>query len=141
MTGLTTNGLSKSERIVSRKLIEGLFTSGRGHSLTAFPLRAVYMVRDRRAEAGTQCEPPVTLLLSVPKRRFKHAVDRNRVKRQLREAFRKNKPLLAARVPEGQSVAMAFIWQADKHFPSAEVNQRVVSMLQRIAQKLPPQNP
>ena len=138
MTGLTTNGLSKSERIVSRKLIERLFTSGRGHSLTAFPLRAVYMVRDRRAEAGTQCEPPVTLLLSVPKRKFKHAVDRNRVKRQLREAYRHNKHLLASTVPEGLQVALAFVWLSDRHFASVDVEHRVCSLLNRIASALIP---
>ena len=136
---MKANGFTKSERIVSQKLIDSLFTSGQSHSLAAFPLRAVYALRQQ--PSLPPAEATVQLLLSVPKRRFKHAVDRNRVKRQLRAAFRKNKPLLAARVPEGQSVAMAFIWQADKHFPSAEVDQRVVSLLQRIAQKLPPQNP
>ncbi|MBR2235800.1 MAG: ribonuclease P protein component [Prevotella sp.] len=138
MTGLTTKGLSKSERIVSRKLIEGLFTSGRGHSLTAFPLRAVYMVLDRLAEAGTQCEPPVTLLLSVPKRKFKHAVDRNRVKRQLREAYRTHKHLLTAAVPEGHQVALALVWLSDRHFASADVEHRVCSLLTRIASALNP---
>lgn len=119
----------KSERIVSKKLIDELFTSGRGHSLTAFPLRAVFIVRDGRPEA----EPPVALLLSVPKRKFKHAVDRNHVKRQLREAFRNNKQLLASSVPAGKQVALAFVWLSDRHFPTAEVEHRVCSLLRRIA--------
>lgn len=128
-------GFSKLERIVSQKLIDELFTSGQSHSLTAFPLRAVYLLGAaiplpcRVGAAPAQLQ----LLLSVPKRRFKHAVDRNRVKRQLREAFRKNKQLLTDAVPDGQAVALAFIWMSDRHAPSADVEQRVVSLLKRIA--------
>ena len=113
----------KQERIVSQKLIDELFTSGQSHSLTAFPLRAVFL------PGAAQLQ----LLLSVPKRRFKHAVDRNRVKRQLREAFRKNKQLLADVLPDGQAVALAFIWMSDRHASSAVVEQRVASILKRIA--------
>ena len=90
---MKVNGFPKQERIVSQKQIEELFTSGQSHSLTAFPLRAVFLNQDEN-ENEDEKQNAVKLLLSVPKRRFKHAVDRNRVKRQLREAFRKNKKLL-----------------------------------------------
>ena len=125
---MKNKGFRKQERIVSQKLIEELFTSGQSHSLTAFPLRAVFLNED-----GKQNENAVKLLLSVPKRRFKHAVDRNRVKRQLREAFRKNKHLLTDIIPEGQSLALAFVWMSDRHMLSADVEQRVVTLLKRIA--------
>ena len=72
------------------------------------------------------------LLLSVPKKRFKHAVDRNRVKRQLREAYRHHKHLL-----DGKHMAVAFVWLTDAHFPSSVVEQRVKSLLTRIAEKHP----
>ena len=127
-------GFSKLERIVSQKLIDELFTSGQSHSLTAFPLRAVYLFR----ESPCQSVANIQLLISVPKRRFKHAVDRNRVKRQLREAFRLNKPLLSEALPEGQRVALAFIWLSDQHLSTDRVAHSVVNLLQRIAQKLPP---
>ena len=126
---------SKQERIVSQKLIDELFTSGQSHSLTAFPLRAVYFVRDGQGQSLASA-PAVQLLLSVPKRRFKHAVDRNRVKRQLREAYRKNKQLLTGSVPSGQLLALAFVWQTDRHLPSVEVEKRVASLLKRIAATL-----
>ena len=122
---------TKSERIVSQKLIDELFSGNGSHSLAAFPLRAVYMLRPVAA-----AEPPVQLLISVPKRRFKHAVDRNRVKRQLREAFRLSKQLLADHVPAGQQVALAFIWLSDQHQPSAAIAHRVQSLLKRIASHL-----
>ena len=144
---LKVNGFPKQERIVSQKLIEELFTSGQSHSLTAFPLRAVFLNENgnynededenkKRNENGKQNENAVKLLLSVPKRRFKHAVDRNRVKRQLREAFRKHKHLLADVIPDGQSLALAFVWMSDRHMLSADVEQRVVTLLKRIGQTI-----
>ena len=131
------NGFPKQERIVSQKLIDELFTSGQSLSLTAFPLRAVFLNGNENGNNnGNGNGNAVKLLLSVPKRRFKHAVDRNWVKRQLREAFRKNKSLLASAVADGQSLALAFVWMSDKHIPTAVVEQRVVTLLNRIAQKL-----
>ena len=121
-------GFPKQERIVSQKLIDELFTSGQSHSLTAFPLRAVYLVRENTCQSTA-----IQLLLSVPKRHFKHAVDRNRVKRQLREAFRKNKEVLAETIAEGQGVALAFVWMSDKHASIVVVEKLVVNLLRRIA--------
>lgn len=79
--------LSKVERLNSRILIERLFTGG-SKSLPAFPLRIVYM------PVEGENLPAATILISVPKKRFKRAVKRNRVKRQIREAYRKNKHIL-----------------------------------------------
>jgi ribonuclease P protein component len=81
-------------------------------------------------------DTPVQLLISVPKKRFKHAVDRNRVKRQIREAFRQHKDLLWQVVPEEQRLLLAFIWLSDEHRPSKEVTQRVVGLMERISEKL-----
>lgn len=117
----------KQERIVSQKLIDQLFGGSGSRSLSVFPLRVVYMKRDI-----PNAETPTQILVSVPKRHLHHAVDRNRVKRQLREAYRHQKDLL----PEDQSLALAFIWQTDRCLPSAEVDSRMKSLLERIARKL-----
>jgi ribonuclease P protein component len=80
-------------------------------------------------------DAPVQLLISVPKKRFKHAVDRNRVKRQIREAYRLHKTILCDAVPADRQLLLAFIWLSDEHVASAEVENRVVRLMQRIAER------
>ena len=135
--------LGKEERITSRKLIDMLFNGGQSRSMVAFPLRLVYMEKEREGAC-----PPAQLLVSVPKRCFKRAVKRNRVKRQIREAYRHHKHILWEAVEmKGEirstndakrktSVALAFIWLDDKLYDSAEVEQRVKALLERLAEKL-----
>jgi len=108
----------KEERMVSRALIETLFSGSR--SMMAFPVRMVFMTQERTVGAE-----PLQLLISVPKKFFKHAVDRNRVKRQLREAFRHHKQQL-----------YAFVWLSKQHQPSVKVDERVRGLLQRLVEKL-----
>ena len=120
----------KRERMVSNLLIEALFDSGRSRSVSAFPLRAVYRTTERREGSA-----PVQVLISVPKKRFRHAVDRNRVKRQIREAYRHHKELLWQQIPDDKMMLVGFVWLSDRHSPTAEVEKRIVSILQRIAVK------
>lgn len=123
--------LSKEERICSKKLINELFT-GNGRSMTAFPLRVVFMKR-----TIVDDQPRAAMLVSVPKRYFKHAVDRNRVKRQVREAFRRNKSIITQNLTDDhEAVAMAFVWLTVEKFPSSEVENRMVRLLTRISECL-----
>jgi ribonuclease P protein component len=87
-------------------------------------------------DAADDADVKVQVLVNVSKRRFKHAVDRNRVKRQIREAYRLNKEVLASAVPQGKRVLLAFLWLSDRHSPSATVAARVVSLLKRISKEL-----
>lgn len=123
--------LSKEERICSKKLINELFT-GNGRSMTAFPLRVVFMKR-----TIVDDEPRAAMLVSVPKRYFKHAVDRNRVKRQVREDFRRNKSIITQNLTDDHdAVAMAFVWLTNEKYPSSEVENRMVRLLTRISECL-----
>lgn len=122
--------LRKKERMVSRKLIDTLF-DGHGQSMVAFPLRVVYMKQER-----TAYDAPIQILISVPKRHFKHAVDRNHVKRQVREAYRLHKSVLYDTLPADQQLSVAFVWLSDSHLPTSKVEERVTSLLKRIAERL-----
>src|SRR5262245_50903793 len=77
----------KEERLVSRKAIAALI--GGGSTLSASPLRLVWIASDDGAY-------PARIAFAVPKKNFPSAVDRNRVKRQMREVYRKNKSALYA---------------------------------------------
>lgn len=123
--------LSKNERLCSRTLIEQLF-AGKRHSIPAFPLRVVYMEIEQ-PELAT-----ASVLISVPKKRFKRAVKRNRVKRQIREAYRRHKTLLTNVLKaEGKQLAVAFIWLDNTLHPTDVVERKVVHLLRLIAEKLP----
>ena len=130
MAATVTQKLRKEERACGKKLTEALFCGADSRSLAAFPLRVVYLVQPFSAEEQ-QATAPVQMMISVPKRRFKHAVDRNRVKRQVREAFRKNKRILS-----GRNVAIAFIWLSDKHAATSLIERNVTALLQRISEKI-----
>lgn len=130
----TRQTLKKAERITCRKDIEQLFGGGGSRAMSAFPIRMVYL-KGEQAAAG---QPQAQMLVSVPKRHFKRAVKRNRVKRQVREAYRKNKQALLAPLaahPEAR-VSVAFIWLDDKLWASDEVESRVRNLLERLGEKL-----
>ena len=102
------NDLRKSERLNSKIVIEKMFAGGSSRSYSVFPLRVVYMTVD-------SLEASASILVSVPKKRFKRAVKRNRVKRQIREAYRKNKGELKQLLTEKeQKLAIAFIYLSDQ---------------------------
>ena len=122
--------LCKAERLHSRKLIERLFGGGQSRSMSAFPLRVVYISLSLSSE-NTELPSSAQMLVSVPKRCFRRAVKRNRVKRQVREAYRRHKSLL-----EGQPVIMAFIWLDTKLYPSSLVEERVAGLIMRVKEKI-----
>lgn len=128
-----TYTFDKSERLCSKKLIEQLFAGG-SKSFPAFPLRAVYAP----IEIAEATSAPVSILVSVPKKRFKHAVKRNRVKRQVREAYRLNKHILIEALQAQESpkqLMIAFIWLDNRLHDSAEVTHKVKKLLYHIAEE------
>ena len=123
--------LGKKERLNSKTLIERLFSGG-SKSFPAFPLRVVYMP----VEPSEQ-DAAASILISVPKKRFKRAVKRNLVKRQVREAYRKNKHLLLdALASRDKKLVIAFIWLDNNIHSSAEVEEKVKKLLYHIAERV-----
>ncbi len=123
--------LGKAERLRGKTAIERLFSGG-SKSFPAFPLRVVYLPAE--AKNGL---PPASILVSVSKKRFKRAVKRNRVKRQIREAYRKNKHLLTdVLAARNERLVLAFIWLDDRLHPSAEVEEKMRKLLLHIVERL-----
>lgn len=127
--------LSKAERINSKKQIDRLFKGGGSRAMSAFPLRMVYMTDSR--EAGCR-EPMTQMMVSVPKRYFKHAVKRNLIKRQVREAYRLNKHVVidSLGAEPDKTVSICFIWTSDQLATSAEVEEKVKNLLTRLAERM-----
>lgn len=82
----------KEEKVTGEDRIDSLFAKGK--SFVAFPLRVVYL------NTQFSIPSPISVLVSVPKKRIKSAVKRNRIKRQVREAYRLNKHYLDALIPQ-----------------------------------------
>lgn len=65
-------------------------------------------------------------------------MDRNRAKRQIREAYRLNKEIVWEQLPEGVAVHLGLVWVADQPQDSALVQKRLVSLLHRVVEKIVP---
>lgn len=119
---------TKAERLCSQKLIDKLFAGGNA-TMAAFPLRVIYRLSDRTESDAV----PVSVLISVPKKRLRLAVDRNRMKRQVREAYRRHKQSLWERLEaSGKRVEMAFICISDEPCESSRVRGSVLKILRRV---------
>lgn len=130
------NQLKKTERLNSKAVIEKLFAGGNG-SNAVFPLRVVFMPIKNDDAPESMKDAPASILVSVPKKRFHHAVDRNRMKRLVREAYRTNKDIIWP-VLEGKEykLAIAFICITDKMPSFMQVNKSVKKALIRISEKI-----
>jgi ribonuclease P protein component len=118
--------LKKAERLKRRKIIEQLFSEGR--AVTAFPIRVQYKMVD-------QLTAPLQAGFSVSSRNFKKAVDRNRIKRLLREAYRLQKnPLQEALQTKQQRLALFLIYTGRELPEYALVYEKVEVVLKKLLQ-------
>lgn len=120
--------LGKNERLKSRKLIGELFKTSK--SITSFPIRIVYQIKKEPAEfSGSKLQAG----FSVSSKNFKKAVDRNRIKRLMREAYRLQKSELG--LPENQLEIQLifFIIYTGKELPAYQlVFDKVRSLLVKL---------
>lgn len=128
--------LPKSERLYLRNAISDLFA--KGSSFTVFPYRITYRIL---SEEDPQ-EARVAIMAVAPKKRFKHAVDRNHVKRLTREAYRLAKPELIDRcVAEHVKLDFAMIYCDNKFISFEETRQRMTKIIQTLEKKVREWNP
>ena len=130
MTPTPRNTFKKSERLCSRILMDCLF-QGDNRTATAYPLRAVFLPVEEELQKG------ISILISVPKKRFHDAVDRNRVKRQIREAYRKNKHALTEQVAQsGKGLLVALIYVSAEIETTEQIEKRMIRLLDKISAAL-----
>jgi ribonuclease P protein component len=125
VTTPTSFSFDRTERLKSRKIIASLFKKGR--SFVAYPLRVVWVV----SHAGEQGR--ATVSIAVSKRNFKTAVQRNRLKRQMREAYRLHKQELYQQLETQQKhVSFMITYIAKEPLPYAEIEAGVKKLMRKF---------
>ncbi|MTH17914.1 ribonuclease P protein component [Flavobacterium sp. LC2016-01] len=116
----------KNERLKSKTIIGLLFSEGK--SVSKYPLRLVY----RQAEENS--EEKIKLGVSVSKKYFKKAVDRNYFKRVLRETYRLNKHLLLDQLDQPYSIM--FFYQTKDKLSYQEINTKTIQLFEKFLQQI-----
>lgn len=128
-------GFPKNERLTSKKSIDFIFESG--SNVFAYPIKAIYSIETLQPE-----DIPVQAMFVVPKKKFKRAVDRNAIRRRIREAYRLQKHLLSDWcLQNGKVLRIAFLYISSEQLSYSQIfdaTQRVISQLTNLNQK---QNP
>ncbi|MGB0862281.1 MAG: ribonuclease P protein component [Saprospiraceae bacterium] len=116
----------KAERLKSKKTIERLFNK-EGQSFAKYPLRIIWL------EMPLNTPFPAQFAVSVPKRRFKSAVKRNRIKRKIRETYRLQKHLLYDFLEkEEKQYAIIVLYTANEELPYKDIDKRMRQIIRRL---------
>ena len=120
------NTFPKKEHLYGEKVIENLHTTG--SSFLVYPLRVVYLNVSQPDE-----QIPVRVMIGVPKKKFKEAVDRNRAKRLMREAYRLNKSSLVSIIKKEEvKIYLSFQYIADEMLTFDEISTKMQKALDRL---------
>ncbi|RYJ43966.1 ribonuclease P protein component [Flavobacterium beibuense] len=112
----------KEEKLKSRNTIDLMFSEGR--SVSKYPLRLVYV------PLPVTNESPIKVGVSVSKKHFKKAVDRNYFKRLLRETYRHNKHLLLENIPG--NYAFMLMYQTKDRLSLEEINTKTIQLFEKF---------
>lgn len=116
---------TKAERITGEKRVDAIFAPGK--SFISYPLRVVYLQHEQSPIHSC------SILITVPKKRIKKAVHRNRIKRLIRESYRLNKELVNDIEFGEQSLDIAFVYVKDTVSDYKEIQKGVKKALRQIA--------
>lgn len=130
-TTQNNNRIYRSERLKSRAVIQSLFDR-KSASLAAYPIRLIYTkVEEARGNY------PIQVAVSVPKRRFKRAVDRNRIKRLMREAYRLNKATLYDGLPsDSPQYAWMLLYTGKEELPYRKIEKKVKQVITKFLREI-----
>lgn len=125
----TKNTFPKKEHLCGEIRINRLFTEGK--AFIAYPLRVMYSINKIPSTEA------VKIMVAVPKKRFKRAVKRNRIKRLMRESYRLNKHSLYELCNEHNiSLQIAFGYVSDTEADFVEIQEKMRKALARIETKI-----
>ncbi len=124
---------TKTEKLCNKRLIDRLFTKGK--SFFHYPFKVIWcQVEDSDKFRGAH---PAKVLISVSKRNFKRAVDRNKIKRLLRESYRRNKALLYKALDKrGQKLTIGIIFTAKAAPTYDEMEKKIIQAIHRLILEL-----
>lgn len=123
------NTFKKSERLCSITEIEQLFAQGQ--TLFEFPMKVLYKLTDYDSEV------PAKVVFAVPKRRFKHAVDRNLIRRRMREAYRLNKHNFLEQLSgRQQTISLMFMYAGQDIKDYQAIEKGLIKGLNKLLKKL-----
>lgn len=121
--------LYKKQKLCSTLAIEALFGKGADVcSCLAFPLRAVW-----RENPGRKSDAPLQFMISVPKKRLRHAVDRVKMRRRIREAFRLHHQQYA--LEAGKKYDIIFVYVNSGLLPYHKVERAMHKILTQVSSK------
>ncbi len=120
------NTFTKEERLSGKIFIDKLVQKGK--SFNCFPFRIVWLQTPEKKAKGQ-------VVISVPKRLFKRAVDRNRLKRIIREGYRKNKEILYSEV-EDKTIHLLVIYTSKTKLESKLLEGNIIEALRLLVKKI-----
>ena len=116
----------KNEKLKSKNTIDLLFSQGK--SVSKYPLRLVFV------ENSLEEKEIIKMGVSVSKKHFKNAVDRNYFKRVLRECYRLNKHLLLENIEK--PYAFMFLYQTKERLSYQEINEKTIQLFQKFVENV-----
>ena len=120
----------KEEKLKSKKLIEALFLERQ--SVAKYPLRLAF--KKLEVEENSLEKTELQVAVSVSKKHFKKAVDRNYFKRVLRESYRLNKHLILDKI--SGKYALMILYQSKDRLPYEEINAKTIQLFEKFVAKV-----